>query len=122
MDLQPNRVLLSPLISAALVHNLEISSNHLHAIFLVCGNSHGIIRKYDLMWCRQCFRSNTKEIELIKHQREYPQQLISIKGNTHNNTSRYYLKYTNKQTLFGWKIEKSIPSAVHKSRLAFIST
>ncbi|XP_071904629.1 uncharacterized protein [Coffea arabica] len=66
MDLQPNRVLLSPLISAALVHNLEISSNHLHAIFLVCGNSHGIIRKYDLMWCRQCFRSNTKEIELIK--------------------------------------------------------
>ncbi|KAI5659971.1 hypothetical protein M9H77_28764 [Catharanthus roseus] len=32
----------------------------------VCGNSHGIIRKYGLMCCRQCFRSNAKEIGFIK--------------------------------------------------------
>ncbi|KAF8406160.1 hypothetical protein HHK36_008240 [Tetracentron sinense] len=28
----------------------------------VCGNPHAIIRKYGLMCCRQCFRSNAKEI------------------------------------------------------------
>ncbi|KAG9140927.1 hypothetical protein Leryth_010462 [Lithospermum erythrorhizon] len=32
----------------------------------VCGNSHGLIRKYGLMCCRQCFRSNAKEIGFIK--------------------------------------------------------
>ncbi|GJU03430.1 40S ribosomal protein S29 [Tanacetum coccineum] len=32
----------------------------------VCGNSHGIIRKYGLMCCRQCFHSNAKEIGFIK--------------------------------------------------------
>ncbi|KAL3830046.1 hypothetical protein ACJIZ3_018848 [Penstemon smallii] len=32
----------------------------------VCGNPHGIIRKYALMCCRQCFRSNAKEIGFIK--------------------------------------------------------
>ncbi|KAL9273049.1 Small ribosomal subunit protein uS14-like protein [Drosera capensis] len=32
----------------------------------VCGNPHGIIRKYGLMCCRQCFRSNAKEIGFIK--------------------------------------------------------
>ncbi|KAG5232402.1 40S ribosomal protein [Salix suchowensis] len=31
----------------------------------VCGNPHGIIRKYGLMCCRQCFRSNAKEIGFI---------------------------------------------------------
>ncbi|EYU37583.1 hypothetical protein MIMGU_mgv11b022793mg, partial [Erythranthe guttata] len=32
----------------------------------VCGNPHGLIRKYGLMCCRQCFRSNSKEIGFIK--------------------------------------------------------
>ncbi|KAL2457346.1 F-box domain containing protein [Forsythia ovata] len=34
----------------------------------VCGNPHGLIRKYGLMCCRQCFRSNAKEIGFIKVQ------------------------------------------------------
>ncbi|XP_068656142.1 small ribosomal subunit protein uS14z/uS14y/uS14x-like [Aristolochia californica] len=33
----------------------------------VCGNGHGLIRKYGLMCCRQCFRSNAKEIGFIKY-------------------------------------------------------
>ncbi|RZC44535.1 hypothetical protein C5167_037488 [Papaver somniferum] len=33
----------------------------------VCGNPHAIIRKYGLMCCRQCFRSNAKEIGFIKY-------------------------------------------------------
>nr|KYP38149.1 40S ribosomal protein S29 [Cajanus cajan] len=32
----------------------------------VCGNPHGLIRKYVRMCCRQCFRSNGKEIGFIK--------------------------------------------------------
>ncbi|KAL5066732.1 hypothetical protein RYX36_017619, partial [Vicia faba] len=32
----------------------------------VCGNSHGLIRKYGLMCCRQCFHNNAKEIGFIK--------------------------------------------------------
>ncbi|MQL84822.1 hypothetical protein Taro_017347 [Colocasia esculenta] len=40
----------------------------------VCGNPHGLIRKYGLMCCRQCFRSNAKEIGFIK----YPQDAVSI--------------------------------------------
>ncbi|KAF3332522.1 hypothetical protein FCM35_KLT02099 [Carex littledalei] len=32
----------------------------------VCGNPHAIIRKYGLMCCRQCFRSNAKQIGFIK--------------------------------------------------------
>uniref|UniRef100_A0A0E0D7I4 SANT domain-containing protein n=1 Tax=Oryza meridionalis TaxID=40149 RepID=A0A0E0D7I4_9ORYZ len=32
----------------------------------VCGNPHGLIRKYGLMCCRQCFRSNAKDIGFIK--------------------------------------------------------
>ncbi|EEC69352.1 hypothetical protein OsI_38468 [Oryza sativa Indica Group] len=33
----------------------------------VCGNPHGLIRKYGLMCCRQCFRSNAKDIGFIKN-------------------------------------------------------
>ncbi|KAL0927400.1 hypothetical protein M5K25_001565 [Dendrobium thyrsiflorum] len=33
----------------------------------VCGNSHGLIRKYGLMCCRQYFRYNAKEIGFIKY-------------------------------------------------------
>ncbi|KAH0977849.1 hypothetical protein GBA52_027568 [Prunus armeniaca] len=36
-------------------------------LFRVCGNPHGLIRKYGLMCCRQCFRSNAKEIGFIKY-------------------------------------------------------
>ncbi|XP_070670306.1 small ribosomal subunit protein uS14z/uS14y/uS14x-like isoform X1 [Malus domestica] len=36
----------------------------------VCGNPHGLIRKYALMCCRQCFRSNAKEIGFIKRQNQ----------------------------------------------------
>nr|CAD1837852.1 unnamed protein product [Ananas comosus var. bracteatus] len=32
----------------------------------VCGNPHGMIRKYGLMCCRQCFRSHAKDIGFIK--------------------------------------------------------
>ena len=32
----------------------------------VCGNPHGIIRKYGLLCCRRCFSSNAKEIGFIK--------------------------------------------------------
>ncbi|KAI4981546.1 hypothetical protein ZWY2020_022038, partial [Hordeum vulgare] len=35
-------------------------------IFWVCGNSHGLIRKYGLMCCRLCFCSNAKDIGFIK--------------------------------------------------------
>ncbi|KAL9831116.1 putative ribosomal protein S14 [Arabidopsis thaliana] len=38
-----------------------------NACFRVCGNSHGLIRKYGLNCCRQCFRSNAKEIGFIKY-------------------------------------------------------
>ncbi|KAL4181641.1 hypothetical protein AMTRI_Chr12g238340 [Amborella trichopoda] len=33
----------------------------------VCGNSHGLIRKYGLMCCRQCFHSNAKAIGFVKY-------------------------------------------------------
>ncbi|CAI5493102.1 unnamed protein product [Closterium sp. Naga37s-1] len=33
----------------------------------VCGNCHGMIRKYGLNCCRQCFRTYSKDIGFIKH-------------------------------------------------------
>ncbi|KAL4188005.1 hypothetical protein AMTRI_Chr09g42010 [Amborella trichopoda] len=33
----------------------------------VCRNPHGMIRKYGLMCCRQCFCSNAKEIGFVKY-------------------------------------------------------
>ncbi|XVF24761.1 hypothetical protein REPUB_Repub13aG0155300 [Reevesia pubescens] len=33
--------------------------------YCVYENPHAIIRKYGLMCCRQCFRSDTKEIRFI---------------------------------------------------------
>ncbi|CAK9871928.1 unnamed protein product [Sphagnum jensenii] len=33
----------------------------------VCGNSHGMIRKYGLNTCRQCFRIYSKDIGFVKH-------------------------------------------------------
>ncbi|GJR02421.1 40S ribosomal protein S29 [Tanacetum coccineum] len=38
----------------------------------VCGNSHGLIRKYGLMCYRQCFHNNAKEIGFIKKKRVIP--------------------------------------------------
>uniref|UniRef100_A0A8D0Z606 Small ribosomal subunit protein uS14 n=1 Tax=Sus scrofa TaxID=9823 RepID=A0A8D0Z606_PIG len=32
----------------------------------VCSNRHGLIRKYGLNMCRQCFRQYTKDIGFIK--------------------------------------------------------
>ncbi len=32
----------------------------------VCGNSHGMIRKYGLNTCRQCFRIYSKDIGFVK--------------------------------------------------------
>ncbi|KAB0388121.1 hypothetical protein FD755_003077 [Muntiacus reevesi] len=33
----------------------------------VCSNWHGLIRKYGLNMCRQCFRQYAKDIGFIKH-------------------------------------------------------
>ncbi|KAL5474691.1 hypothetical protein EMCRGX_G026675 [Ephydatia muelleri] len=33
----------------------------------VCGNGHGLIRKYGLNTCRQCFRENSKMIGFLKY-------------------------------------------------------
>ncbi|KAH8953266.1 hypothetical protein BDL97_02G156700 [Sphagnum fallax] len=33
----------------------------------VCGNSHGMIRKYGLNTCRQCFRIYSKDIGFVKY-------------------------------------------------------
>ena len=32
----------------------------------VCGNHHGMIRKYGLFMCRQCFRQYAKDIGFLK--------------------------------------------------------
>ena len=32
----------------------------------VCANRHGLIRKYGLHMCRQCFRENAAEIGFLK--------------------------------------------------------
>ncbi|RLM57865.1 hypothetical protein C2845_PM18G11510 [Panicum miliaceum] len=44
----------------------------------VCANPHGLIRKYGLMCCRQCFRSNAKDIGFIKGQYPTEGQLDSF--------------------------------------------
>ena len=33
----------------------------------VCGNSHGVIRKYSMNICRQCFRHYAKDIGFVKY-------------------------------------------------------
>eukprot|EP00793_Prasinoderma_coloniale_P001436 PRCOL_00005211-RA len=33
----------------------------------VCNNTHGIIRKYGLNICRQCFREYAKDIGFVKY-------------------------------------------------------
>ncbi|KAA0064432.1 40S ribosomal protein S29 [Cucumis melo var. makuwa] len=60
----------------------------------VCGNPHGLIRKYGLMCCRQCFRSNAKEIGFIKFSMNnfdtkvdciYPSTITAIRKSTAEN-------------------------------------
>ncbi|CAN6715771.1 unnamed protein product [Malus baccata var. baccata] len=46
--------------------NFSMESLIIRPASCVCGNPHGLIRKYGLMYCRQCFRSNAKEIGFIK--------------------------------------------------------
>lgn len=33
----------------------------------ICGNGHGLIRKYGLNVCRQCFRENAAKIGFVKY-------------------------------------------------------
>ncbi|BBN11835.1 small subunit ribosomal protein S29e [Marchantia polymorpha subsp. ruderalis] len=33
----------------------------------VCGNGHGLIRKYGINTCRQCFRIYAKDIGFVKY-------------------------------------------------------
>jgi len=33
----------------------------------VCGNHHGLIRKYGINICRQCFREYAKDIGFVKY-------------------------------------------------------
>jgi len=49
-----------------ILRNLMVSLKSMDFCSRVCGNSHGLIRKYSLNCCRQCFRSNAKEIGFIK--------------------------------------------------------
>lgn len=51
-----------------LIFVLVLNGDYCYPLFCsrVCGNPHGLIRKYGLMCCRQCFRSNAKEIGFIK--------------------------------------------------------
>ncbi|KVI08100.1 Ribosomal protein S14 [Cynara cardunculus var. scolymus] len=52
--------------------NFQICSNEKGNIkyqldrYILKSNSHGLIRKYGLMCCRQCFHNNAKEIGFIK--------------------------------------------------------
>jgi hypothetical protein len=47
----------------------------------VCANPHGLIRKYGLMCCRQCFRSNAKDIGFIKVSIESFRPFIPVQQN-----------------------------------------
>ncbi|RXI05619.1 hypothetical protein DVH24_017661 [Malus domestica] len=54
----------------------------------VCGNPHGLIRKYGLMCCRQCFRSNAKEIGFIKESMIWPKMSTSSSGKKKKKTEK----------------------------------
>uniref|UniRef100_A0A2C9U073 40S ribosomal protein S29 n=1 Tax=Manihot esculenta TaxID=3983 RepID=A0A2C9U073_MANES len=55
----------------------------------VCGNPHGLIRKYGLMCCRQCFRSNAKEIGFIKvFVKEMVNESASVRGESEKKNKR----------------------------------
>ncbi|PWA27838.1 hypothetical protein CCH79_00000136 [Gambusia affinis] len=48
----------------------------------VCSNRHGLIRKYGLNMCRQCFRQYAKDIGFVKHEQVEEQHYrpMSFKG------------------------------------------
>ncbi|KAL3621796.1 hypothetical protein CASFOL_034456 [Castilleja foliolosa] len=64
-----------------------------HEQIRVCGNPHAIIRKYGLMCCRQCFRSNAKEIGFIKGD---PDMVSTVSGRKEIN---YLDGWANSETL-----------------------
>ena len=47
--------------------NGKASQKFIQRICRVCGTSHGIIRKYGLMICRQCFREKAKDMGFTKY-------------------------------------------------------
>ncbi|XP_040082739.1 40S ribosomal protein S29 isoform X1 [Oryx dammah] len=44
----------------------------------VCSNRHGLIRKYGLNMCRQCFRQYAKDIGFIKVRWRTPRSPVSV--------------------------------------------
>ena len=56
----------------------------------VCSNNHGIIRKYGLNICRQCFREKAADIGFIK-----------VRG-SHNYRSVFVLAYQKKGKILCW--------------------
>jgi len=49
--------------------HMFLSSLHLHSTR--AGNGHGLIRKYDLNMCRQCFREKASDIGFVKVSKSY---------------------------------------------------
>uniref|UniRef100_A0A8C9JQY1 Small ribosomal subunit protein uS14 n=1 Tax=Panthera tigris altaica TaxID=74533 RepID=A0A8C9JQY1_PANTA len=45
---------------------ISVEQRHLFSYSRVCSNRHGLIRKYGLNMCRQCFRQYAKDIGFIK--------------------------------------------------------
>uniref|UniRef100_A0A0D9ZDS0 SANT domain-containing protein n=1 Tax=Oryza glumipatula TaxID=40148 RepID=A0A0D9ZDS0_9ORYZ len=88
----------------------------------VCGNPHGLIRKYGLMCCRQCFRSNAKDIGFIKadnlagynRQRPFGQRRAELQAS--HSIARAELEPNNPQEL------QSPDSALSLFRLARLSS
>uniref|UniRef100_A0A3Q3VUS4 Small ribosomal subunit protein uS14 n=1 Tax=Mola mola TaxID=94237 RepID=A0A3Q3VUS4_MOLML len=78
----------------------------------VCSNRHGLIRKYGLNMCRQCFRQYAKDIGFIKASIVlYPPSGASSKSfieEVHRSQQHHRRqKWTNNITI---KIEENIPS------------
>ncbi|MEQ2215080.1 hypothetical protein XENOCAPTIV_027089 [Xenoophorus captivus] len=44
----------------------------------VCSNRHGLIRKYGLNMCRQCFRQYAKDIGFVKASKYVTQLMVDI--------------------------------------------
>ncbi|KAL7992815.1 hypothetical protein Chor_017071 [Crotalus horridus] len=59
-----------------LAHSASLSSSRSR----VCSNRHGLIRKYGLNMCRQCFRQYAKDIGFIKKWFEETGKLEYVAG------------------------------------------
>ncbi|KAI4568106.1 hypothetical protein MJT46_007904 [Ovis ammon polii x Ovis aries] len=55
----------------------------------VCSNRHGLIRKYGLNMCRQCFRQYAKDIGFIKGQRILPGLVQPLQQSRFSSQSRF---------------------------------